>query len=91
MLFSQISKNWEGKPLKSLRVMLGYIRGTTTTTGLTVKAYLDEGVYKKGFKVSRVDMESLNVKHHEVCSQWNYTIRPRLPHAVIPGTPPFRR
>jgi hypothetical protein len=47
-LFSQISKNWEGKPLKSLEIMLGHSRGTTTTTGLTVEARLDEGTYKKG-------------------------------------------
>jgi len=46
-LFSEISKNWEGRTLMSFRIMLGYIRGTTTTTGLTVKAYLDEGIYKK--------------------------------------------
>jgi hypothetical protein len=45
-LFSQISKNWEGKPLRTLGIMLGYIRGTTTTTGLTVKACLDEAIYK---------------------------------------------
>jgi hypothetical protein len=36
-LFSQISKNWEGKPLRSLGIMLGYIRGTTTKKGLTVR------------------------------------------------------
>jgi hypothetical protein len=32
--------------------MLGYIRGTTTKTGLTVTAYLDEGIYRKGHKVT---------------------------------------
>jgi Rhodopirellula transposase DDE domain len=49
-LFSQISINWEGKPLRSLELMLGYMRGTTTSTGLTVRASLDEGVYKKGLR-----------------------------------------
>jgi hypothetical protein len=76
-LFSQISKNWEGRPLRTLTVMLGYIRGTTTTTGLTVKACLDEGIYRKGQKVTREQMKSLNLKLHEVCPQWNYTISPR--------------
>lgn len=42
--------------------MLGYIRGTTTSTGLTVRASLDEGVYKKGIKVSRADMKLLDVR-----------------------------
>lgn len=76
-LFSEISKNWEGKPLKSFRLMLGYIRGTTTTTGLKVTAYLDEGIYKKGQKVSREEMSNLTWEPHSVCSDWNYTIKPR--------------
>jgi transposase len=76
-LFSQISKNWEGKPLRTLSVMLGYIRGTTTKTGLTVKARLDEGIYRKGQKVTREESDNLNVELHEILPEWNYTIRPR--------------
>jgi hypothetical protein len=75
-LFSQITINWAGKPLRSLAIMLGYIRGTTTTTGLTVKAILDEGIYPKGQKVSWQDVDALNLTPHEVCPEWNYTIRP---------------
>jgi hypothetical protein len=75
-LFSQITNNWAGKPLRSLAIMLGYIRGTTTTTGLTVKAILDEGIYPKGQKVSWKDVDGLNLTPHEVCPEWNYTIRP---------------
>src|SRR5262249_39063907 len=81
-LFSQISVNWAGKPLRSMQLMLGYIRGTTTNTGLTVRATLDEGVYKKGLKVSRADLKLLNVREHEVCPQWNYTITPRTPSST---------
>jgi hypothetical protein len=76
-LFSEISKNWAGKPLKSLGLMLGYIRGTTTLTGLTVKAYLDEGIYKKGQKVPREEMQKLKIRPRRVCPELNYTIRPR--------------
>jgi hypothetical protein len=76
-LFSQISNNWEGEPLRTLEVMLGFIRGTTTTTGLTVKAFLDEGTYPKGQKVSLKDVDGLNLTAHEVCPEWNYTIRPK--------------
>jgi hypothetical protein len=75
-LFSQITNNWAGKPLRSLAIMLGYIRGTTTTTGLTVKAVLDEGIYPKGQKVSWKDVDSLNLTPHDVCPEWNYTIGP---------------
>jgi hypothetical protein len=75
-LFSQITNNWAGKPLRSLAIMLGYIRGTTTRTGLTVKAVLDEGIYPKGQKVSWKDVDGLNLMPHDVCPEWNYTIRP---------------
>jgi Rhodopirellula transposase DDE domain len=75
-LFSQISNNWAGTPLRSLAIMLGYIRGTTTTTGLSVKAVLDEGIYPRGQKVTWKDVDALNLTPHEVCPEWNYTIRP---------------
>ena len=77
-LFSQISLNWAGKPLRSLDTMLKYIRGTTTQTGLTVRAGCLEGTFEKGQKVSDDQMQQLNIEQHSVCSQWNYTIRPRL-------------
>jgi hypothetical protein len=86
-LFSQISINWAGKPLRSLELMLGYIRGTTTTTGLKVQACLDEGVYRKGLKVSLDDVKALNVKYHDVCPRWNYTISTRKPVAAQEGEP----
>jgi hypothetical protein len=75
-LFSQISRNWAGKPLRSLSIMLGYIRGTTTTTGLTVTACLEERTYRKGLKVSAQDIDSLRLRRHETCPSWNYTISP---------------
>jgi hypothetical protein len=39
-LFSQISLNCAGKPLRSLETMLNARRGTTTSIGLTVRAVL---------------------------------------------------
>jgi transposase len=86
-LFSQISINWAGKPLRSLGLMLGYIRGTTTTTGLKVQAFLDEGVYRKGLKASRDDVKLLNIEYHDVCPRWNYTISPRKPAPAQAGEP----
>jgi hypothetical protein len=43
-----------------------------------VKAFLLEGVYEKGQRVSDADMKKLNLERHAVCPNWNYTIRPRL-------------
>jgi hypothetical protein len=48
-----------------------------TTTGLTIKAYLDEGIYRKGQEITREDLERLILKSHCVCPSWNYTINAR--------------
>jgi hypothetical protein len=76
-LFSRISANWAGKPLRTLEVMLALIRGTRTETGLTVEASLLEGPYKKGERVSEKDIAQLALQPHVVCPAWNYTISPR--------------
>jgi len=76
-LFSQISLNWAGKPLRTWDVLLGYIRGTTTTTGLVVDAFRQAGVYTTGQTVSNAEMQALNLQRHDVCPSWNYTISPR--------------
>lgn len=75
-LFSQISRNWAGTPLRSLPTMLSLIRGTTTTTGLTVDAVLDSTVYNKGIKVTTQEMAALNIRRRRLCPDLNYTIRP---------------
>lgn len=75
-LFSFISMNWAGKPLRSLDTMLGYIRGTSTRAGLSVTASLVEGIYRRGQSVSDDQMEKIQIEHHDVCPTWNYTIRP---------------
>jgi hypothetical protein len=76
-LFSFISLNWAGKPLRTLETMLGYIRDTTTETGLKVRAFLMDRVYEKGIKVSDKEMRSLNIVRRRVCPNWNYQIKPR--------------
>lgn len=84
-LFSHISLNWAGKPLRTWEVLLGYIRGTTTTTGLQVDAFRLEGQYETGQRVSDAAIEALNLTRHTVCPIWNYTIRLRIdPGAAAP-------
>jgi hypothetical protein len=80
-LFSEMSKTWAGCPLRSFDRMLDLIGQTTTTTGLSVQAYLVTAEYPTGLKVPDADMATLNIQPHEVCPQWNYTIRPRLSDA----------
>jgi len=71
-LFNHISLNWAGKPLRTYETMLGYIQGTTTTTGLKVKAELVDRTYQTGLKVSDAEMAALNLTRRPICPQWNY-------------------
>jgi hypothetical protein len=75
-LFGPISVNWAGKPLRTFELMLSYIRGTVTETGLQVKACLVEQVYEKGIKVADEIFQTINIQPHTTCPRWNYTIRP---------------
>jgi len=76
-LFSEISKTWAGCPLRTFDLAMQYIRETKTETGLKVIAHLITQEYATGVKVSDAVMDTLNLTRHEVCPQWNYTIRPR--------------
>ena len=49
-LFSHISMNWRGRPLTSHEVIVETIAATTTSTGLTVHAELDQNLYPTGSK-----------------------------------------
>jgi hypothetical protein len=87
-LFGPISQTWAGHPLATWETMLGYLQGTTTTTGLTVRAALHDGVYQTGESVSDAVMASLNLTRHDVCPTWNYTLRPRS--SRMPDADPHR-
>jgi len=75
-LFSEISKNWAGRPLDSFSTIQNYISTTSTTTGLTVKAYIDSKTYAKGIKISAEQLKQLNIQKHDNLPNWNYTISP---------------
>jgi hypothetical protein len=77
-LFSFISDNWQGQPLRSYDIMLKLIAGTKTKPGLRVNALLNTNDYPKGIQVSDEDMSTINLSRHEALPAWNYTIRPQL-------------
>ena len=81
--FSQISINWAGQPLRTFDTMLGYLRDTTTTTGLQVTAQLLAGFYQTGKQVTDAVMKTLHMEPHAVCPHWNYTIRPRVDGPLV--------
>ncbi len=76
-LFSFISHNWRGKPLRSLEVIINLIAATATRTGLEVYAQLDEGAYPKAVKVSDAELAAVNLHGAPFHPEWNYTIKPR--------------
>ena len=76
-LFSEISKNWAGRPLDSYETILNYLRTTTTTTGLQVKAYLVTTDYPTGIKTSDEKMTQLRLRPHDTQPNRNYTLTPR--------------
>ena len=76
-LFSFISKNWRGRPLTSLAVIVNLIAATRTRTGLRVRCELDPGRYPEGEKVTDAEMSSLNIERERFHGDWNYTIHPK--------------
>ena len=77
-LFCHITRNWRGVPLETFEVVVESINHTTTTTGLEVHAWLDEGTYNKGRKVSDAELAECIIKRHEFHGEWNYEIHPRI-------------
>lgn len=76
-VFSEISKNWAGAPLDSNETVLNYIATTTTKTGLRIKAVLNKKIYLTGQKVSKSELENLNIIRDQHLPDWNYTISPQ--------------
>jgi transposase len=74
-LFSHISLNWRGRPLESHEAIVQLIAATTTRTGLTVHAELDDATYPKGVKITDQQMAALPLHRHEFHGDWNYTLR----------------
>jgi hypothetical protein len=77
-LFCHITRNWQGTPLETVEIVVESIGATTTKTGLEVHAWLDEGEYEKGRKVSDEELAECNIKRNKYHGEWNYEIHPRL-------------
>jgi len=75
-LFSFISMNWRGRPLLSFEAVVNLIGGTTTKSGLKVKALLDTREYEPGQKITHTEMQALHLTSHTFHGDWNYTLAP---------------
>jgi hypothetical protein len=79
--------NLRGRPLTSHAVIVNSISATTTRTGLTVQARLDDGTYPTGTKVSNAQMAALPVSRHPFHGDWNYTLHPASRRAATAALP----
>ncbi len=69
-MFAFISKNWRGKPLETIEVIVNLISSTTTSpegsSGLKVTCVVDPNDYPTGIKISQEEWHG----------EWNYIITP---------------
>jgi hypothetical protein len=76
-LFSFISSNWRGEPLRDYETVVKLIARTTTAKGLTVTCRLDRRKYATGRTVTKAEMRHVNLHPQRFHGEWNYVIRPR--------------
>ena len=76
-LFSFISSNWRGEPLRDYETVVRLIAGTTTAKGLTVICRLDRRMYPAGRKVTNEEFDRVNLRPRAFHGEWNYLILPK--------------
>ena len=77
-MFCHITQNWRARPLTDRTAVVELIAATTTKTGLKIESALDTRTYEKGIKVSKAEMNRLNLRGDTFHPEWNYTIMPRM-------------
>jgi hypothetical protein len=75
-LFSFITSNWRGEPLRDYETIVNLIAGTITAKGLKVSCRLDRRTYSPGRKVTDEEMATINLTPSHFHGEWNYVIRP---------------
>jgi len=75
-LFSQITMNWRGRPLKTHQIIVELISSTTTATGLTVRCTLDTSEYPTGISYTDKQVKALPLQRHDFHGEWNYRLLP---------------
>jgi hypothetical protein len=76
-LFSFISINWRGRPLRTYETIINLIGNTTHRGGLIVRARLDRRAYPTGKKVSAKEVRELKIERDDFHGDWNYVLKPR--------------
>jgi hypothetical protein len=77
-LFAFISKNWRGRPLISLALIVNLIGSTKIGDGNKVECVIDRHKYERGIEISDEEFDAINIKHHKFHGEWNYKIMPHI-------------
>ncbi|MBO0697314.1 MAG: ISAzo13 family transposase [Zavarzinella sp.] len=75
-MFSLISANWAGEPLRSYETILKHIRATRSEAGFHCRAVLDHRTYESQPRARAWQKRFVHLKPRKVPPQWNYTISP---------------
>jgi len=70
--FSFISKKWQGEVFKNHRIIKNLAEQTTTKTGFSVKAYINDKIYQTGKKASEEFLKTMPVIFSKTLPKWNY-------------------
>ena len=79
-LFSFVSSNWRGEPLRDYQTVVRLIASTSTAKGLKVTCRLDRRKYQLGREVTELEMAAINIQPEPFHGEWNYVILPRPKH-----------
>ena len=58
-MFSFLSINWRGRPLRTHEIVVNLIANTTNRGGLVVRAQLDRRKYPTGKKISAKELRAI--------------------------------
>ena len=78
VLFSFISVDCRGRPLRTYETVSNLIGNTTNRGGLVVRVRRDRRRYPAGKKISKKELRELKIEREEFHGEWNYVIRSRM-------------
>ena len=77
-VFPHVSRTMAGVKLESVEQTKSLIKKTKTETGLQVFVEISKKVYKKGIKVAREVLDTINITKHGKLGLLNYTVAPTV-------------
>lgn len=75
-MFCHITQSWRGRLLTSYAVIAQLIGNTQTTTGLQIRAELDENVYPTKETVTAEQLGNVRLMPATLHGEWNYAMTP---------------